>query len=259
MDPKLFVPDFPEDALLMDQVTQKVGIAQGDMTEKEVAVEVVRQAMEAWAQRDYAKVGKLFGGVPPRWFTDLDDIRPVRIVSIDPIDKDGAGYVVQCLQEAERDGRKQIVTLVMVVQDVDGQPGRWQVSIVSRNEVLADAVRLDLGGADIGLIQGQLSNEEVATAVVRQFLEALQAGDYSAAGRLASPGDPKDVKEHLRSVKIVRIVSIGPATPLPSQGTEVMVVPCTIVYEEDGRKSFVTLQGLVAHQANRWALSDLKD
>jgi len=34
-----------------------------------------------------------------------------------------------------------------------------------------------------------------------------------------------------------------------------MVVPCTIVYEEDGRKSFVTLQGLVARQADRWCLA----
>ncbi|MBN1506891.1 MAG: hypothetical protein JW955_08595 [Sedimentisphaerales bacterium] len=259
MDPKLFVPDFPKDAVLMDQVTQEVGMAQGDMTEKEVAVEVVRQAMEAWAQRDYAKAGKLFGGMPPQRFTDLDDIRPARIVSIDPIDKDGAGYVVQCLYEAECDGRKQIVTLVTVVQDVDGQPGRWQVSLFSCNEVLADAQRLDPGSTNAGLIQGQLSDEQVATAVVRQFLEALQAGDYEAAGRLVSPGDATDVKEHLRTVKILQIVFVGPATPLPAPGNKVMVVPCRIVYEEDGRKNFVTLQGLVAQQADRWVLSDLKD
>jgi hypothetical protein len=259
MDPRLFVPDFPKDAVLMDQVTQEVGMAQGDMTEKEVAVEVVRQAMEAWAQRDYAKAGKLFGGMPPEGFTRLDDIRPVRIVSIDPIDKDGAGYMVQCLYEAERDGHKQIVTLGTVVLDVDGQPGRWQVSLFSRNEVLADAQRLDLGSANTGLIQGQLSDEEVATAVVRRFFEALQGGDYDAAGRLVSPGGAQDMKEHLRTVKILRIVFVGPATPLPSQGNTVMVVPCTIVYEEDGQKHFVTLQGLVAQQADRWVLSDLED
>jgi hypothetical protein len=215
--------------------------------------------MEAWAQRDYTKAGKLFGGMPPERFTDLDDIRPIRIVSIDPIDKDGAGYVVQCLYEAERDGRQQIVTLVTVVQDVDGQPGRWQVSLFSRNEVLADAMRLDPGSTDAGLIQGQLSDEEVAIAVVRQFFEALQGGHYDAAGGLVSPGGAQYMKEHLRTVKILQIVFVGPATPLPAPGNKVMAVPCTIVYQDDEGKHFVTLQGLVARQADRWVLSDLKD
>jgi len=76
------VPDFPKDAMLMEQVAQEVGMAQGDMTEKEVAVQVVRQAMEAWAQRITPRQASS-RGMPPQWFIGLDDIRPVRIVSID--------------------------------------------------------------------------------------------------------------------------------------------------------------------------------
>ncbi|MEN6428620.1 MAG: hypothetical protein ABFE13_25005 [Phycisphaerales bacterium] len=134
MDPRLFVPDFPKDAPLMDQVTQEVGLAQGDMTVKEVAVEVVRQAMEAWAQGDYAGAGKLFGGMPPEWFTKFDDIRPAHIVSLaeaEPIeDEDRPPYQVRCQYETERDGRKQTITLGLAVLDVDGQPGRWHACMV---------------------------------------------------------------------------------------------------------------------------------
>lgn len=263
MDPKLFVPDFPKDAILMDQVTQEVGLAQGDMTKKEVAVEVARQALEAWAQKDYAKAGKLFGGLPSQWFTRLDDLRPVRIISIgraEPIeDEDRPPYRVRCQYETERKGRKMITTLGLVVPDVDGQPGRWHASILSRDEAPADAASLDLGSTDHGLVQGQLSDGEVAVAVVRQFFEVAKAGDYDAAGRLVPPDGAVDVKEHLSNVKILRIVSVGPATPMPSRGNKVMVVPCTIEVEESGRTSTIELQGLAVQEADRWVLHDLKD
>jgi len=132
MDPKLFVADFPKGAILVDQVTQEVGMAQGDMTEKEVAAEVVRQAMEAWAQEDYTKAGKLFGGVPPKWFTEFDDLRPVRIISIGPATPmPGSGnkvLAVPCTIEIEDNGRKSPVTLTGVtVHPLGTQPSRWTI------------------------------------------------------------------------------------------------------------------------------------
>jgi hypothetical protein len=137
MDPKLFVPDFPQDAFLMDQVTQEVGMAQGTMTEKEVAEALVRQAMEAWAQGDYAKLGNLFGGLPPAWFTRLGDLRPMSKVTFgqpEMINGDRPPYQIACQYEIERNGRKVIVTLGLAALDVDGQPGRWHVVMRSRDE-----------------------------------------------------------------------------------------------------------------------------
>jgi hypothetical protein len=263
MDPQLFVPDFPKDVVLMDQVTQEVGMGQGDMTEKEVAAEVVRQALEAWAQRDYAKAGKLFGGLPPEWFTRLDDLRPVRIISIgeaEPIDdEDRPPYCVQCQYESERNGQKRITTLELAVPDVDGQPGRWHVSIRSRDDVPAEAESLDLSGTDLGLIQGQFTDEEVATTVVRQFFESLQAGDYDAARRLVPPGDAAAVKEHLSTIKVLRIASLGPATLLPATGNKMVQVPCTIEYEKDGQKNSTALKAIAVQHADRWILQDLNE
>jgi hypothetical protein len=131
MDPKLFVPDYPEDRIVMDQISQEVGMAQGDMTEEQVALEVVRQAMEAWTRGDYAEAGKLFGGVPPRLFTERGYSRPLRIVSVerlDPIENDSPPFWIACQCEIERDGQTKVRTHKFVVFNVDGQPGRWHVS-----------------------------------------------------------------------------------------------------------------------------------
>ena len=263
MDPKLFVPDFPEHAILMDQVTQEVGLAQGDMTVKETAVEAARQALEAWAQEDYATAGKLFGGMPPQWFAGLDDIRPARILSIgeaESIDEeDRPPYLVRCQCEIERNGRTRTITLGLIVPDVDGQPGRWHVAIRLHDEGPADTEDLDLDGADLGLVQGQLSDEEVATAVVRRFWESFQAGDYEAVEKLVPPEAAVKVRRHFGVIKVLRIVSVGPAAVMPTHEDKAMVVPCTIEFEKDGQRDSIELKGLIVQHADRWILHDFID
>jgi hypothetical protein len=263
IDPKLFVPDFPGGAILMDQVTQEVGMAQGDMTVKEVAVEVVRQALEAWAQGDYPKAGKLFGGVPPQWFTKLDNRRPVRIISLGPAESiqedDRPPYQVRCQYETERNGRKRTLTLRLLVSDVDGQPGRWHVSSVLDDEQPAKAGRPHVSKADLGLVQGQLSDEEVATAVVRQYFQSFQAGDQDAAGRLVPPDGDVDVEECLGTAEFLRLVSIGEALLIPSTGNKVVGVVCTIECEEDGQKNLKTLRATIIQRLDRWVFQDLSN
>ncbi len=95
--------------------------------------------------------------------------------------------------------------------------------------------------------------------LVRQFFASLQAGDYDAAGRLVPPGAAARVKEHLSTVKILRIVSIGPATPVPGARNKTLAVPCTIEYEENGQKKSVMLKAVIVQQAGRWVLQDLDD
>jgi len=263
MDPKLFVPDFPQDAILMDQVTQEVGIAQGGMTVKETAVELVRQALEAWAQGDYTRAGRLFGGVPPQWFTRLDKWRPARIISIGPAEPvredDRPPYQVRCRCETERNGRKRAVTLGLLVRDVNGQPGRWRVSPFLDEEEPANASRFDVAKADLGLVQGQLSDEEVATEVVRRYFESLQAGDNDAAGRLVPPDANVDVEECLGAAEFLRLASIGEALLIPSRGDKVVGVVCTVECEQDGRKNLKRLRATIVQRSDRWVLQDLSD
>ncbi len=130
MDPRLFKPTFSEETILMDQVTQDVGMAQGDMTDEEVAVEIVRQALDAWAQGDYAKAGKLCGGAPTKMLTErCGHVRPVRIISIGQPERAEhmPKFKVPCQYEIERNGRTEVVDQWFGAFAVNGCPGRWYV------------------------------------------------------------------------------------------------------------------------------------
>jgi hypothetical protein len=126
------------------------------------------------------------------------------------------------------------------------------------DEVPADVMRIDQTIQEVGLAQGNLSNEEISVEVVRQFFEALIARDYAKAGKLLE-GVPADkIREMFGSIKIVRIVSIGPAGAHPEPKTGGLVVPCTVAIEKDGKiieKNFDRL-GVrqVYNQPDRWTI-----
>jgi hypothetical protein len=132
-----------------------------------------------------------------------------------------------------------------------------------RDQVPAHTEQSDRSGVDLGLVQGQLSDEEVAVAVVRKFYESIQAGDYEAASRLLPLGDAAAVKQLFSGAKVVRIVSVGPATVLPEPGNKAMGVPCTIEFEADGQKGSITLKGITVQQLpmqpDRWLIRDLSE
>ncbi|HCO92495.1 MAG TPA: hypothetical protein DIU00_00850 [Phycisphaerales bacterium] len=133
IDPRLFDPNLPEDTLIMDQVTQEVGMAQGDMSNEEVAVKIIREALDAWAKGDFAKAGKLCGGAPRRMLAEAySHVRPVRIISIGEPEKIDFGtprFWVPCQYEIKRDGQLEITNQKLAALTVNGSPGRWYVSI----------------------------------------------------------------------------------------------------------------------------------
>ncbi len=133
IDPRLFDPNLPEDTLIMDQVTQEVGMAQGDMSNEEVAVKIVREALDAWAKGDYAEAGKLCGGAPRHMLAEAyAHVRPVRIISIGQPEKIGIAtprFWVPCQYEIERDGQLEITNQKFAALTVNGRPGRWYVAI----------------------------------------------------------------------------------------------------------------------------------
>ncbi len=125
--------DIPADVMRIDQTTQKIGLVQGDLTDKEIAVKVVREFYEALIAKDYAKAGQLYSGVPAdkmceRW----EDMNVLRIISIgEPIPHPTprvGGFQVPCKIEIERDGVKSIYEPYGPgVRPVHGQPDRWNI------------------------------------------------------------------------------------------------------------------------------------
>ncbi|MHC4464173.1 MAG: hypothetical protein ACYS30_22500 [Planctomycetota bacterium] len=125
--------DIPADVMRIDQTTQKIGLVQGNLTDKEIAVKVVREFYEALIVKNYAKAGQLYSGVPAdkmreRW----EKLNVVRIISIgEPIPHPTpgvGGFQVPCKIEIERDGTKSIYEPYGPgVRPVHGQPDRWNI------------------------------------------------------------------------------------------------------------------------------------
>lgn len=130
------------------------------------------------------------------------------------------------------------------------------------NEIPSDVTHVDQTANDVGLAQGQLSDEEAAVEVVRQFLKSMIAEDYSGAGRLfIIPFN--QLQQQFGSVKFLRIVSIGPAVPNPELETKGFSVPCTIEIEENGKRITPTLEGIkvqqLRNQPTRWGIVSLNN
>jgi hypothetical protein len=132
--------EVPADAMRMDQTTQEAGLAQGDLTNEEIGVEVIRQFLQALIEKDYAKAGRMWGGVPAeRMKKAYGQIRFIRIISIDkPVpcgesvqcgdDHYCTGVHVTCEVEIEESGKTSLwKPRCVAVRQVHGQPDRWQI------------------------------------------------------------------------------------------------------------------------------------
>lgn len=125
-------------------------------------------------------------------------------------------------------------------------------------ELPEDVVKIDQTTQEVGLAQGDMSDEEVATEVARQFFEALIAEDYAKAGQLLE-GTPADfMKKTFGPMKFLRIISVGPVEPHPDSDTRGVVVPVTVEFEKDGQVIEYTLDELgirqVYNQPGRWTI-----
>ena len=129
----VFSLNLSEDTIILDQVSQEVGMAQGQMTDEEVATMIVSEVLEAWTAGNYVKAGKLLGGAPTELLTErYDHLRPVSIISVSqpqPIEYRKTWFEVPCVYEVERDGQINTIEPKLHVLAVDGQPGRLYVSI----------------------------------------------------------------------------------------------------------------------------------
>ncbi len=126
--------DLPKDVVVLDQVSQEIGLAQGDLSDDEIVVEVATQFFQALIDEDYAKAGLLMGGLPPeRMKTTFHIVKFVRIVSIgkvvphsDPLTR---GLSVPCEIEMEHaeTGERMTETSNVGIRKVQGRPDRWAI------------------------------------------------------------------------------------------------------------------------------------
>lgn len=113
-DPKVaevFNERIPEDVARFDEVSQQVGLLKGELSDKEIAVKVVRTFYEALIAKDYAKAGLMFGGLnEAQTRENFGNVKYIRIISIgepvpEPINN---SLKVPCKIEREKNGKREV-------------------------------------------------------------------------------------------------------------------------------------------------------
>lgn len=123
-------------------------------------------------------------------------------------------------------------------------------------------VRVDQVEQQVGLVQGDLTDDEAAVETVRRFWQAVIDRDFETAGKLME-GLPPTVVQNVVGRNLPNsfpreIVSIGPVQPHPNPATGGVIVPCTLKVEKDGRMEERTFDRLgvrqVYNQPGRWTI-----
>ena len=125
-----------------------------------------------------------------------------------------------------------------------------------KDVITIDQSKIDLG--KIGLPQGNLTDDQIATKVAKEFFEALIAGDYQKAGQLDGELQGQDFKKRLEreQIKFLRVVEIGSPFHDARYPREVNV-PVKVEVEIKGKKTVEEKKlfvGPVAKHSDRWSI-----
>ncbi|MCP4612278.1 MAG: hypothetical protein GY845_26580 [Planctomycetes bacterium] len=107
---------------------------------------------------------------------------------------------------------------------------------------------------EMGMAQGDKSINEIAVTVVREYFEALIAGDFAKAKKL-SGGFPVSFVGIVRNNNVVGIASLGQPEPHEKR-KQILVVPCQLYIEnQTGGKQTIHLDvrtKALKNQPDRW-------
>jgi len=102
-------------------------------------------------------------------------------------------------------------------------------------DVPSDAAVADMSEAEAGLPQGDMTDEQIATEVTREFFKALIAKDFVRAGQLYLAAPDFLVEKSLMGANVLKITSIEPARPDPDPDSSAMLVSCRALAEFGGQ------------------------
>ena len=102
-------------------------------------------------------------------------------------------------------------------------------------ELPKDIVTVDQINQKVGLEKGNLTDDEIATKVAKEFFEALIAEDYEKAGLIMEGMPAEKMKESYGSFKFRRIFEVGKPVPGPIPEMKAIQVPVTVEWGEGNK------------------------
>ena len=126
----------PDDVRVFDYINQIIGLEQGNLTDDEIAVKVVRTVLEATIAQDYNEASKLMEGGPDRTIEEFIDAtsgaKRVQLISIgqpEPHKTWPAMLCVPCEIEVEDEKGHSWIENITVTAKKIKQPGnRWLIA-----------------------------------------------------------------------------------------------------------------------------------
>jgi limonene-1,2-epoxide hydrolase len=228
--PEIFELNLPKDIMTADQFHQQVGLPKGKLSDKQIAVEVVRQYWQAMIAKDYAKASRMYSGITAEKLQS-DGVNWLRIVS---------------LGEAKLHSEFHVLRVPV------------KVEVETPDAPFPHSAMLSFRGTD----------PKAARAAVRAFCEALAVQDYDRAARIAATRGvidktlPVAEMKHLDKAlakwdfKLVGILEIG--TPAPAAEKGVLDVPLrlNLKWAKPGKQiiDFSPMVQPALGQRDRWTI-----
>lgn len=124
-------------------------------------------------------------------------------------------------------------------------------------DIPADVTRIDQTTKEVGLPKGDLTDDEIAVKVAREFFEALIAKDYGRAGALFGGMPASRMEQMFGRMEFLRILSVGDPTPHPDARTRFLQVPCEVelrMGDQTQVETFMPDIRAVHNQPDRWGI-----
>ena len=124
------------------------------------------------------------------------------------------------------------------------------------DEVPDNVIKIDMSGIEIGMYQGDMTDQEVATKLLKDFFEAVANRDYKYAGQLYLGAPDFMIKLAFEGAEILKIISIGPAIQNSAPNSKSMVCSCKVLMEYDGNKYILNVNSMnitqIDEHPSRW-------
>ncbi|MCP4610395.1 MAG: hypothetical protein GY845_16920 [Planctomycetes bacterium] len=171
-----------------------------------------------------------------------------KIFYIDPADK-----LVKKIEKYEHQEHAKTLRFSGYNQPID------QTKFTLAGDVPADAQVADLTEVEAGLLQGDMTDEQVVVEITRQFFEAVIAKNYYRAGQLYLAAPDFLVEKSFMGANVVKIISLGSAHPDPNPDSDSMICSCQALVEFDGQyynlNAYKVLVKKVDEQTNCWLIT----
>jgi formylglycine-generating enzyme required for sulfatase activity len=125
------------------------------------------------------------------------------------------------------------------------------------NELPENVFIIDQSGKEVGLAQGDMTDEEITKELISQVVQAFIAGDFNKVGQLYL-GVPGLFMEQLLSGTVLKkLISVGPVHRDPDPDSNLIMCSCKLIievggqyYETDMKVYVVPVSG----QPGRWMI-----